>query len=182
MSKSSQIPIEQGPYRVEDYRIGESVGYLIKRVRAALGVAVDREMAAYDVSNEQWTILLMLSEGRYETAAELARGSVCDTGSMTRMLDRLEAKGLVQRKRCAEDRRVVRIALSEAGRSLADILPDVMVKVLNAHLAGFSSAEFEQLKSLLRRMLDNAESIGKDESRVRAADGAAAHESGGKLK
>ena len=76
---------------------------------------------------------------------------------MTRMIDRLVRKGLLRRARDAKDRRVVRLELTEAGRRLARKLPPVAVKVLNQHLRGFSGAEFEQLKSLLRRMLANAD-------------------------
>jgi DNA-binding MarR family transcriptional regulator len=75
---------------------------------------------------------------------------------MTRMIDRLEAKGLVKRTRCADDRRVVRIALSTTGREICDQMPAVIVKVLNRHLAGFDGEELELLKSFLRRMLANA--------------------------
>lgn len=149
---------QPGPYRVENYRVEESVGYLIKRVRAVLTLAVDREMADYEISHEQWAILIMIAQGHGDTAAELSRETLCDTGSMTRMIDRLEAKGLVSRTRSADDRRVVHLALSDAGRALSDRLPPVMVRVLNRHLAGFSEDELAALKAFLRRMLANAES------------------------
>lgn len=163
MDDDSTTP-KSGPYRVENYRVEESVGYLVKRVRMALGSAIDHEMADYEVSHDQWGILIMIAQGHGDTAAELSRETLCDTGSMTRMIDRLEAKGLVSRTRSADDRRVVRLALSDAGRALADRLPAVMVRVLNRHLAGFSEAELEALKAFLRRMLANAESRNETES------------------
>jgi DNA-binding MarR family transcriptional regulator len=75
------------------------------------------------------------------------------------MLDRLEAKGLCQRKRSEEDRRVVHIALTEAGEAAAAEIPRVLSGVQNAHLAGFSAEEFETLKSLLQRVLANSKTI-----------------------
>jgi DNA-binding MarR family transcriptional regulator len=145
-----------GPYTLAGYCAEESVGFLIKRVRMALSSSIDREMASSDISHDQWSVLILMSSGRGDTAAELSREAGVDTGSMTRMIDRLEAKGLVIRTRSADDRRVVRLALTPAGRSLCDRMPDVMVRVLNRHLAGFSGAELEQLKNFLRRMLSNA--------------------------
>ena len=75
---------------------------------------------------------------------------------MTRLLDRLEAKGLCRRVRSVADRRVVNIELTEQGEEVASGIPAVLCKVQNAHLTGFSNEEFEMLKSLLRRILDNA--------------------------
>jgi DNA-binding MarR family transcriptional regulator len=145
------------PYSVESYTSDESVGYLVARVRASLFAAVDREMAPLGVSAAQFVILLNVAQQRASCAADLAREQSTDTGSMTRMIDRLVRKGLLRRARDAKDRRVVRLELTEAGRRLARRLPAVAVKVLNHHLRGFSGAEFEQLKSLLRRMLANAD-------------------------
>jgi DNA-binding MarR family transcriptional regulator len=144
------------PYSVESYTPDESVGYLLARVRASLFAAVDREMAPLGVSAAQFVILLNVAQARASCAADLAREQSTDTGSMTRMIDRLVRKGLLRRARDPEDRRVVRLELTEPGRRLARRLPAVAVKVLNHHLRGFSGAEFEQLKSFLRRMLANA--------------------------
>jgi DNA-binding MarR family transcriptional regulator len=156
MSSLPEPTESTGPYTLGSYCMEESVGYLIKRVRAALTAAVDREMASWDISHDQWGVLLLLSSNKGDTAAELSREAGVDTGSMTRMLDRIEAKGLVVRTRSADDRRVVRLALSPAGRTVCDHMPAVMVSVLNRHLAGFSEAELETLKTFLRRMLSNA--------------------------
>lgn len=142
--------------KASDYRIDESVGYLIKRVRAALSTAIDRELADFDVSHDQWSILIMIATARGDTAAELSREMCCETSSMTRMLDRLEAKGLVRRTRSEDDRRVVHLAITESGQALADRLPELMIRVMNRHLAGFSLDEVESLKGFLRRMLENA--------------------------
>jgi DNA-binding MarR family transcriptional regulator len=78
---------------------------------------------------------------------------------MTRMLDRLEAKGLCTRVRSETDRRVVNIALTPAGRKAASDIPEILSGVQNAHLAGFSADEFETLRTYLRRILNNAQSI-----------------------
>ena len=97
--------------------------------------------------------------GRANTAAELARECNLDAGATTRLLDRLEAKGLCERKRSESDRRVVHIALTEAGTRAAEGIPAVLCEVQNTHLAGFSVEEFETLKGLLRRILDNARAL-----------------------
>ena len=145
------------PYSIASYSPGESVGYLVARVRTSLFAAIDREMAPLGVSLAQFVILMNVAQARASCAADLAREQSTDTGSMTRMIDRLVRKGLLRRVRDPKDRRVVRLGLTAPGRRLARRLPAVAVKVLNHHLRGFSGAEFEQLKTLLRRMLANAD-------------------------
>jgi len=142
-------------YRAETYRVEDSVGWLITRLRASIFAAVDREVAAWGVSAAQCSILLYIAAGRGDRAADIARDYDYDTGSMTRMVARLAAKRLLKRVRDAADRRVQRLELTAAGRKLAGEVPAVAVKVLNQHLRGFTRAELEQLKGFLQRMLDN---------------------------
>jgi len=155
MSAQQPVVLEQPLYSVADFVIDESIGYLIKRVRSMLSMAVEREIAEHDVTYEQWGVLLMILTERGDTAAVLARGMECDTGSMTRMLDRLEAKDLIVRTRSTDDRRRVQLELTASGKRLAERLVAAIVKVLNNHLAGFSVEELELFKGFLRRMLAN---------------------------
>lgn len=144
-----------GLYRAETYRVEDSVGWLITRLRASIFAAVDREVAAWGVSAAQCSILLYIAVGRGDRAADIARDYDYDTGSMTRMVARLAAKRLLRRVRDAADRRVQRLELTAAGRKLAGEVPAVAVKVLNQHLRGFTRAELDQLRGFLQRMLDN---------------------------
>jgi DNA-binding MarR family transcriptional regulator len=142
-------------YSVASYKVDDSIGYLLKVVRTSLTCEVDRRMADHEISHDQWGVLIVMAKGQGATAAELARLLEQDTGSMTRMIDRLEAKGFLARRRSEEDRRVVWLELTTAGRKLAETLTSVVVDVLNQHLKGFSVDELDTLKSFLRRMLAN---------------------------
>jgi DNA-binding MarR family transcriptional regulator len=145
-------------YGAGDFAVDESIGYLIKRVRSMLGTAVEREIADTvdsDVTYDQWGVLVAILKGRGDTAAVLSRGVECDSGSMTRMLDRLEAKQLIVRTRSTDDRRRVQIELTTEGKQKAERLVQAIVAVLNRHLEGFSADELALFKSFLRRMLAN---------------------------
>ena len=142
-------------YRGDDYEISDSVGYLLKQVRWALERAVDGEMEEHDLTGVQWGPLLMLHYGVGSTAAELARYACTDTGAVTRMLDRLEAKGLLRRTPCPKDRRVTQLELTPDGARLCREIPFGLARINNRLLAGFTRNEFETLKDFLRRMLSN---------------------------
>ena len=155
MAPRESAPKTAPLYNASNFLIDESVGYLLKRVRSMLSAAVEREIADHDVTYEQWGVLLMILKKRGDTAAMLARGTECDSGSMTRMLDRLEAKELIVRTRSTDDRRRVELELTPSGKRLAERLVAAIVKVLNRHLEGFSVDELELFKGFLRRMLAN---------------------------
>lgn len=146
-------------YRPESYHPEESIGYLMRNIMNLVAQAIEREFAPTDLTNAQWLPLFKLYIGHATTAAELARECNLDAGATTRLLDRLEAKGLCQRQRSESDRRVVHIALTDAGTLAAQGIPAVLCQVQNAHLDGFSTEEFKTLQHLLRRILDNAQSI-----------------------
>jgi len=92
---------------------------------------------------------------------DLSRIACHDAGSVTRLLDRLEAKGLVQRVRSAEDRRVVNLELTEEGKKVAAQVPEIIVGLGNEVLKGFSRDEFEQFTNLLTRALANARAVSE---------------------
>jgi DNA-binding MarR family transcriptional regulator len=150
-------------YSAENYRVGQSVGFLMRRIVAGVSCSVDRKLAAHDLTNAQWSPLFLLWQGRFQTVAELARECCSDAGAMTRMLDRLEAKGLVRRERSSQDRRVIQVQLTDEGRQVAPVVPKVLAEVLNEHLAGFTFEEWQTLRGFLERMAATGERL-KDRS------------------
>ena len=146
-------------YKAEDYRPEDSLGYLMRQILGRLAHEIEHQLAHTDLTNAQWIPLFKLYRGQATPVAELARECNLDAGSMTRLLDRLETKGLCKRVRSETDRRVVNIELTSTGYKAASDIPEILSGVQNAHLAGFSAAEFENLRDYLRRILKNAQSI-----------------------
>ena len=146
-------------YATETYNPEDSIGRLIAEVSGRILAAFDDEMTGMGITGAQWVILMRIASGCGSTAAELCRFSRYDTGSMTRMLDRLEEKGLIRRVRSSKDRRLIHLELTDAGRELHPLLPPVAVKVLNAHLKGFTREELDLFKGFLNRMRANSEAL-----------------------
>ncbi len=156
MKKTKPPPVF---YQAESYRPEDSVGYLMRQILNRVAHEIERQLAHTDLTNAQWIPLFKLYSGHATTVAELARECNLDAGAMTRMLDRLEAKGLCKRVRSESDRRVVNIEITPAGSQAASDIPEILSGVQNAHLAGFNVEEFETLREYLRRILNNAQSI-----------------------
>ncbi|WP_298212382.1 MarR family transcriptional regulator [Acidovorax sp.] len=145
----------QGFYSPDHLVPEESVGYLMRKVMTSIRTQADAQLLAHDLTYAQWLPLFKISLCPQTTVASLARDLETDPASMTRALDRLEAKGLVARERSTTDRRVVRLALTPEGKTVAARVPPVLADVLNSHLVGFSHEEWQMLLGLLRRMLVN---------------------------
>jgi DNA-binding MarR family transcriptional regulator len=132
-----------------------AVGRLIKQVFSSLVRGVDQHMQPLELTAMQWEPLLLLFIERADTVAALARETYVNCSAMTRMLDRLEDKKLVRRRRSEADRRVVHIELTSKGSAVGDDIQPVVNAELRRHLRGFSEEEISTLADFLRRMLEN---------------------------
>ncbi|TDP74916.1 MarR family winged helix-turn-helix transcriptional regulator [Roseateles toxinivorans] len=155
----SAAPAPAAFYSKENYGPEASVGLVIKQVMQSIVQQADAHLEAYDLTHAQWKPLLRLHQLGACTPAELARDLSMDAGAVTRLIDRLERKGLCSRERSSEDRRVVNVALTEEGRRSAALVPGVLSDVMNGHLAGFSHQEWQLLMQFLKRMLLNGEAM-----------------------
>src|ERR1700735_2418471 len=118
-----------------DYKLAESVSYLLSRVRSTMGNMVTQEtVAELGITSTQASIMFMLASGRGLAAADLAREYGIDASAVTRLIDRLEKRGLINRVRSEEDRRVVNLEVTDRGMAIAERIPDIFTSVLDTLL------------------------------------------------
>ena len=143
-------------YDIETFRPSQAVGAFIGQARRTIVEAIDQKLAPLDISHAQWFVVMLLGDGTAATAAELCKLVVYNPGAMTRLLDRLEKKGVLRRVRIRGDRRSVRLELTAEGRRLYPRILQALVEVFNRLLRGFSERDVRQLEDLLKRMVANA--------------------------
>ena len=151
-----QAPAAVAFYDGQRYDATDSVGYRLFRVFTSMRREIDLRMAQHGLTDAQWRPLWLLKIGRASSPQELARELDIDGGAVTRMLDRLESKGLMERARSQADRRMVMLQLTPDGEAAVQAVPQVLAEVNNQFLRGFSEGEWQQLRGLLARMVDNA--------------------------
>ncbi|MGP1614597.1 MAG: MarR family winged helix-turn-helix transcriptional regulator [Pollutimonas bauzanensis] len=154
---AGKTPRKQDFYTAEELSgdMCNNVGLLIKQVQSSLNRMIDLHVSPLGLTSRQWRPLVMIRYRNVNTPAELSRQAHVDTGAMTRTLDRLEAKKFLTRHRCPDDRRVVKLELTESGQNVADQILPAIATSLNTHLLGFSKPEVETMIALLQRMLVN---------------------------
>lgn len=132
------------------------MGLLIGRTALLKDQILDRNLVPYSVTAAQFKVLIMIAHFGVDTPAELCRQLSLDSGAMTRMLDRLEQKGLIVRRRCAADRRQVRLALPQEGQALADLLPKFGADAMDELLGALTPEEHATLERILKKILFSA--------------------------
>lgn len=148
-------------YDAKTIDLRNCIGPLAGRVRVALGTAVDEALSRddvvspYEISTAQFVILSTLHNEGGESACELCKTMDYDRGAMSRMIDRLERKGLVRRVRQPGERRMITLQITVAGEAVLPKMQTCVVGVLNRFLRGISKSEVRQAESVLRRMLAN---------------------------
>jgi DNA-binding MarR family transcriptional regulator len=135
---------------------GSTLGLLFRQVRDAMWARMADELArsGHDLTFSQYITMKKLAEGT-AGASDLARAAELNPGAMTRLLDKLEARGMVTREADPDDRRALHIHLTDAGRNIWRDIDQCGMRVRDTALAGMSEAERNTLTALLERVRDN---------------------------
>jgi DNA-binding MarR family transcriptional regulator len=146
MNETLSPPAEPGP----------QLGLLFRQVRDAMWMRMERELAAagHELTFSQYITLKRLAEDD-AGASELARKAELNPGAMTRLLDRLEERGLTVRIADPADRRALRVQLTDAGRAMWADIHQCGVRVRSRAMAGLSDSEQDALVRLLLQVRDN---------------------------
>lgn len=148
-------PASIGQCCIEDLDPVQDLGRLVSYLRSNLVTHLDNALEDKELTSAQYIVVVLLARGKVNTLAELCEHMMYDRGAMSRLLSRLEDKGLVAKKQSVEDRRSTLLCLTEKGQQLyPEILPTVN-DIYRKALTGFSEDEQEQLASLLFRAIHN---------------------------
>jgi DNA-binding MarR family transcriptional regulator len=127
----------------------------IARIRKALRCEFEARAAGLGITATQFQVLRRLWQGDGILTSTLTRDICSDGGTITGLLDRLEAKALLRRERSSQDRRAVRVFLTPAGRELEQPLMEIVSAINELALEGFSPAERARLVCDLQRIGEN---------------------------
>lgn len=129
-------------------------GGLLTTVSRALTTTADALLAPHGVTSQQAAVL-MLTGPDGATPVELRPRLGVDAAAMTRLVDRLGAKGLLERRAHPSDRRSITLHLTPAGNRVRRHLPRIFGQVSSRALAGLSEAQLDQLVTTLGQVADN---------------------------
>ena len=129
--------------------LSRNFGFLVNDVARALRTEYDRRVRELGLTRSQWWVLNHLYRNPGLTQSELAEILELERPSVGRLLDRLEAKGLIRREHDARDRRAWRVHLAETAEPQMRALRKRAAELMSDALAGLSAADRERLIDLL---------------------------------
>lgn len=135
-------------------------GFLVTRIKQVSGRVLERLLTERGIdafNGPQGRILFVLWQKDGVPISKLSHETGLATTSLTSMLDRMEASGLIRRERTASDRRKVLIYLTDEARSLEKDYNEVSDAMNAIFYEGFSDAEATQLDAYLEKVLANIE-------------------------
>lgn len=113
------------------------------------------DQLGWGITVEQWIVLKIVHENEGISQKDLATRSFRDPASITRTLDLLGKKGLVERQPTPDNRRQYRLALTKAGQVFVDQYMPLVREHRQRSLRGFSAEEMATLRDLLLRVQEN---------------------------
>jgi DNA-binding MarR family transcriptional regulator len=151
----TQTPLAAAPRLPQE--LVESTTFLLKRLGFA---AKDRTLAAYEQTGlhpYHHAVLLVLDEGAPETQGSIADSLGYDRGQLVGLLDELEERELVERKRDPNDRRRHVVRLTPAGKKMLRRLRTLAAQTEDDFLRPLDEQEREALHGLLLRLAETHE-------------------------
>jgi DNA-binding MarR family transcriptional regulator len=139
-------------YQVSTYKAQLSVGYLVKRAHSLMLDIMEPVIEQRGFSFIQYVVLSALRDGIAVNPKAICMQFRHDSGALTRIIDQLAERGLLERVRRDRDRRKVELQLTPAGRETIESLIPLVVDKLNEVLADFSKAEVQELLRLLVKL------------------------------
>ena len=139
-------------YHASTYKAQNSIGYLIKRAHSMMLDVLEQVFADRSFSYIQYVILSWLRDGIAVNPKDICIQFRHDSGALTRVIDQLADRGLLERVRRDRDRRKVELQLTEAGRKTVEAMIPLVVEKLNLVLADFSSEEVAEFLRLLLKL------------------------------
>jgi DNA-binding MarR family transcriptional regulator len=139
------------------YKLENSLGYMMGRAARSMGARLNHNFteAGYDITCEQWGVLVNLWRNNGQSQQELAGTTCKDKTSMTRLIDGLERRNLVVRTPDKVDRRQKLIYLTNNGKKFQQELLHIVEKTLNEAQQNVPAKDMDICKKVLCRVYEN---------------------------
>ncbi|PWH82325.1 MarR family transcriptional regulator [Algibacter marinivivus] len=137
--------------------LDQSAGYLINMTALLLKREFSSAIKSHniDVTPEQWAILNRLNENSDLTQKEVAKLTFKDNANITRMVDKLEKKGLVIRHSDPNDRRSWNLSITKKGIEIRDLVEPLAVDILNKISKNISKKEMDSYNKISNKIINN---------------------------
>jgi len=141
--------------REEGHWLGEFVPYLIYRITGHLNRRLRKKLRRSGINIARWRVLAVLEDYGHLNIGSIAKHTLIEQPTVTRVVDQLEYEGLAVRETAAGDSRFVEVKLTRAGKAAFKEIYPIAVGHQELALKGFKQQEIKTLMSFLERIQSN---------------------------
>lgn len=149
--KSIDKPMNEHPKHIKE----DSIGWVLNMLTRTINSVLKKKLEPLELTQMQLVIIMTLLEEDGLSQAAIGKKTIMPGYAMTRNLDALERRKLIERRPDESSRRSFCIVLTKEGRALAPSLFQTMADVHVEFLSGLQQDEIKQLKFLLRKLMLN---------------------------
>jgi DNA-binding MarR family transcriptional regulator len=143
--------------KIEIFSLDESLGFWLYRSHIKVSAALRNAFqdAGYDLTPEQWAVLLRLREQEGLNQSKLGEKTYKDRHNITRILKQLDKRGYIEKHHDEKDKRVYRVYLAPAGHSILKELKPIVIKHHDRVYKGFSKDDLLKIRDYLGHIVNN---------------------------
>jgi MarR family transcriptional regulator, organic hydroperoxide resistance regulator len=138
-----------------EFRIVDWPFYLIARTARRYEMDMDHALRRIDMDVPSWRAVMLLHERSPSSVSEVAEHAVMRLSTMTRVVQRLEKRGLVTLARRAADARVTDVHITPSGEKVVAQVRAIASRIYQSAFRDFDAGEIQALNTLLRRVFGN---------------------------
>ncbi|HKZ73372.1 MAG TPA: MarR family transcriptional regulator [Steroidobacteraceae bacterium] len=138
-----------------DFELADSPFYLIARTAGRYAIDMDEALRAIDMDVPSWRALMIVHHTNPSSVSEIADQAVVKLSTMTRVVQRLEKRGLVRLSRRESDARVTEVYITDRGEDAVVQVKSVASRIYRMAFSDFTAREVAAFNDMLRRVFGN---------------------------
>ncbi len=138
--------------------------YLLNRSGSRIAASFTQAVREHGITLSAWRVLAALNHADGQRVGQLAEMTSIEVSTLSRLLDQMQARGLIERRRPDDDARTVTAHLTPAGRETTLAIIPIAHHYEKVALEGFSAEEAATLRLMLKRLYDNMGRLEEEET------------------
>ena len=132
---------------------------LLTEIRRRNSLVMSLKLKEYDITHEQWIVLRTIENNDFPTQKLIADLTNKGKSTLTRILDQLEQKNLIERRMNDEDRRSIVLTETDKGKSVVHEILPVEEEVRTMMMKGIPEKDIVHVNNVFKKIFENFEEI-----------------------
>lgn len=139
----------------EDFKKEEFPFYWLARLHGRYSMAMEKALKKIDMDIPRWRILFILKENGESSISEISIHAIAKLSTITKIVYRMKADGLVETNTSASDGRVTQVSLTDVGRHTIEEIQVGTSDIFRTSFKGLTEAQITKLNSTLEKIFNN---------------------------